>query len=259
MADEFARYPSLARPRGVHHRRRQRHRRRPWSSTSPTRARASPSSTRGRGRARRWSNAVGRAGRVQPHFAPLRPARHRGVASAPSPSAGRALGPITVLVNNAAHDERHTLEDVTVEYWEERLQVNLRHQFFAAQAVAPMMRRAGGGSIINFGSVSWHMGQGGMPAYTTAKAGDRGADARSWRAISARDQHPGELRHPRLDHDRTPDRAVAHAGGRGRTMAGAVPEGEARARRRRPLALWLAAEDSRLCTGQNWVVDGGWA
>src|SRR4051794_9517626 len=65
--------------------------------------------------------------------------------------AGRRLGAITVLVNNAANDQRHRFEDVTVEYWDERLATNLRHQFFAIQAVAPMMRSAGGGSIINFG------------------------------------------------------------------------------------------------------------
>ena len=64
------------------------------------------------------------------------------------------LGPIRVLVNNAAHDERHTIERVTPEYWDDRFAVNLRHQFFAAQAVAPEMAAAGGGSIINFGSVN---------------------------------------------------------------------------------------------------------
>ena len=83
-----------------------------------------------------------------------------------------------MLVNNAANDQRHAYEDVTVEYWDERMATNLRHQFFAIQAVAPLMRAAGGGSIINFGSISWHAGQGGMPAYTTAKAGGRGADQR---------------------------------------------------------------------------------
>ncbi len=71
-------------------------------------------------------------------------------------AAGEQLGPITVLVNNAANDQRHKWEDVTVEYWDERMATNLRHQFFAIQAVAPMMRAAGGGSIINFGSISWH-------------------------------------------------------------------------------------------------------
>ena len=87
---------------------------------------------------------------------------------------GRRLGPISVLVNNAANDQRHGYEDVTVEYWDERMATNLRHQFFAIQAVAPMMRHAGSGSIINFGSISWHTNQGGMPAYTSAKAAVEG-------------------------------------------------------------------------------------
>ncbi len=77
--------------------------------------------------------------------------------------AARQLGPITVLVNNAANDQRHKWEDVTPEFWDERMATNLRHQFFAIQAVAPMMRTAGGGSIIDFGSVSWHNMQGGCP------------------------------------------------------------------------------------------------
>ena len=87
---------------------------------------------------------------------------------------GQRLGPVTALVNNAANDQRHGWQDVTVEYWDERQATNLRHQFFAIQAVAPMMRSAGGGSIINFGSVSWHSLTGGMPAYTTAKAAVEG-------------------------------------------------------------------------------------
>jgi len=83
-------------------------------------------------------------------------------------------GPITVLVNNAARDDRHALEGVTPEYWDDRLAVNLRHHFFAAQAVAPGMARAGGGSIINLGSVSWMRATPGMVAYTTAKAAIHG-------------------------------------------------------------------------------------
>jgi NAD(P)-dependent dehydrogenase (short-subunit alcohol dehydrogenase family) len=83
-------------------------------------------------------------------------------------------GAITVLVNNAARDDRHAVEDVTPEYWDDRLAVNLRHHFFAAQAVAPGMARAGGGSIINLGSVSWMRGTPGMVAYTAAKAAIHG-------------------------------------------------------------------------------------
>jgi NAD(P)-dependent dehydrogenase (short-subunit alcohol dehydrogenase family) len=82
----------------------------------------------------------------------------------------RALGPITILVNNAARDDRHATEEVTPEYWDERMAVNLKHQFFAAQAVLPDMKAAGRGSIINFGSASWMVGQGGMVAYTACKS-----------------------------------------------------------------------------------------
>jgi NAD(P)-dependent dehydrogenase (short-subunit alcohol dehydrogenase family) len=75
-----------------------------------------------------------------------------------------------VLINNAARDDRHPSEEVTPEYWDERLAVNLKHQFFAAQAVLPDMKAANWGSIINFGSSSWMTGQGGMVAYTAAKS-----------------------------------------------------------------------------------------
>jgi NAD(P)-dependent dehydrogenase (short-subunit alcohol dehydrogenase family) len=80
------------------------------------------------------------------------------------------IGPVRVLVNNAAHDERHTTESVTPEYWDDRIAVNLKHQFFAAQAVLPDMQAANGGAIVNFGSISWMMGQGGMPVYTASKS-----------------------------------------------------------------------------------------
>src|SRR5262249_53190677 len=85
-------------------------------------------------------------------------------------NARTTLGPITILVNNAARDDRHVSEEVTPEYWDERFAVNLRHQFFAAQAVLPDMKQAGGGAIINFGSSSWMVGQGGMVAYTACKS-----------------------------------------------------------------------------------------
>jgi len=85
-------------------------------------------------------------------------------------NARERLGPITVLINNAARDDRHASEEVTPEYWDERMAVNLKHQFFAAQAVLPDMKVAKWGSIINFGSSSWMTGQGGMVAYTAAKS-----------------------------------------------------------------------------------------
>jgi NAD(P)-dependent dehydrogenase (short-subunit alcohol dehydrogenase family) len=86
----------------------------------------------------------------------------------------KVLGPITILVNNAAHDERHKLEDVTPEYFDNRIAVNLRHQFFCAQAVVPDMKRAGGGAIVNMTSGSWVIGSKGLPVYVAAKAATYG-------------------------------------------------------------------------------------
>jgi NAD(P)-dependent dehydrogenase (short-subunit alcohol dehydrogenase family) len=80
------------------------------------------------------------------------------------------LGPIRVLVNNAANDERHKVDEVTVEYWDRAQDINLKHQFFAAQAVRPQMRELGGGSIVNFSSIAWRGGASNMVAYGVAKA-----------------------------------------------------------------------------------------
>ncbi len=85
-----------------------------------------------------------------------------------------ALSPVAILVNNAARDDRHPMEEVTPEYWDERQAVNLRHHFFAAQRVAPGMKQLGGGAIINMGSVSWMRATPGMVGYTTAKAAING-------------------------------------------------------------------------------------
>lgn len=80
------------------------------------------------------------------------------------------FGPIDILVNNAAHDERHATLEVTEDYWDGPMAVNLKHQFFAAQAVLPDMKTTGKGAIVNLGSTSWIIGQGGMPAYTACKS-----------------------------------------------------------------------------------------
>jgi NAD(P)-dependent dehydrogenase (short-subunit alcohol dehydrogenase family) len=169
---------------------------------------------------------------------------------------GQTLGPITVLVNNAANDQRHKFEDVTVEYWDERQAVNLRHQFFAIQAVAPMMRAAGGGSIINFGSISWHNSVGGMPAYTTAKAGVEGLTKGMARdlggdGIRVNCVIPGWVMTER------------------QIRLWLTPEGEKDLLKQQCLkqkllpadltrmVLWLASDDSRMCTSQLWVVDAG--
>ena len=98
-------------------------------------------------------------------------------------------GPIGILINNAANDTRHDIDEVTEEYWEDRINVNLKHFFFTIQAVKKSMIENLGGAIINMGSVSWMMGEGGMPAYTTSKAGILGM-TRSF----ARDLGPYNIR-----------------------------------------------------------------
>ena len=165
-------------------------------------------------------------------------------------------GPVTVLVNNAANDQRHRWQDVTVEFWDERMATNLRHQFFAIQAVAPMMRSAGGGSIINFGSVSWHAAQGGMPAYTTSKAGVEGLT----RGM-ARDLGPDRIRVNTV----IPGWIMTER----QIKLWLTPEAEQNLIHSQCLkdklapadvtrvVLWLASDDSRMCTAQLWVVDAG--
>lgn len=168
-----------------------------------------------------------------------------------------ALGPITVLVNNAAHDERHVLEDVTPEYWDERMAVNLRHQFFAAQAVAEGMKAAGGGSIVNFGSTSWMMGLGGMAAYTAAKSGNLGLT----RSL-ARDLGPFDIRVNSV----APGWIMTQR----QIELWLTPEGERELMQRQCLkrklapadiarvVLFLASDDSSAMTSQSYIVDGGW-
>lgn len=168
-----------------------------------------------------------------------------------------ALGPITVLVNNAANDQRHAIDEVTPEFWDDRIAVNLKHQFFAAQAVYPDMQAAGGGAIVNLGSVSWMIGQGGMPCYTTAKSAVAGLT----RAL-ARDLGPMNIRvncvvpgwvmtQRQIDLWLTPE-GEAELMQRQCLKRKLVPADIARA------VLFFAAEDSGGCTNQSYIVDGGW-
>jgi D-xylose 1-dehydrogenase len=169
---------------------------------------------------------------------------------------GRRLGAITVLVNNAANDQRHAWQDMTVDYWDERMATNLRHQFFAIQAVAPMMRQEGGGSIINFGSISWHTNHGDMPAYTTAKAGVEGLTKGMARdlggfGIRVNCVIPGWIMTQRqIDLWLTPE-AEANLLRAQCLKTKLVPADVAR------MVLWLASDDSLMCSAQLWVVDGG--
>ena len=170
---------------------------------------------------------------------------------------GDEAGPITALVNNAGNDDRHKATDVTLEYWNDRIAVNLRHQFFAAQAVYPDMAAAGGGAIVNLGSTSWMAGQGGMPGYTTAKSGVVGLT----RGL-ARDLGPHGIRvtcvvpgwimtERQIKLWLTPE-AEAELLRRQCLKRKLVPEDIARA------ILFFAADDSAGCTAQSYVVDAGW-
>ena len=117
------------------------------------------------------------------------------------------LGPIGVLVNNAANDQRHKVAEVSVEYWDQCQNVNLRHHFFAAQAVHPQMRELGCGSIVNMSSIAWRFGAAEMPAYAAAKAGVVGSHARA-RPRLRPGQHPRQRDRARRRDDRTPAPAL---------------------------------------------------
>ncbi|MEC7762304.1 MAG: SDR family oxidoreductase [Pseudomonadota bacterium] len=167
-----------------------------------------------------------------------------------------ANGPARVLVNNAARDDRHDWRDVTPEYWDERMETNLRHAFFAIQAVAPGMAAAGGGSIVNMGSNSWHETVGNFPAYATAKAGIEGLTR-----TMARDLGPDRIRVNTV----VPGWIMTE---RQKTLW-LTPEGEAKHREAQCLpemidpvwvarmVLFLASDDSQMCTAGAYNVTAG--
>ena len=163
-----------------------------------------------------------------------------------------------MLVNNAARDDRHPFDTVTPEYWDERFAVNLKHQFFAAQAVYPMMKQAGGGSVINMGSTSWMVGQGGMAAYTAAKSAVLGLTrslARDWGPDNIRVNSiaPGWIMTERQKtHVARRRRASAELMTRQCLKRKLVPDDIAR------VVLFMASDDSSAMTNQSYIVDGGW-
>jgi D-xylose 1-dehydrogenase len=201
-------------------------------------------------------DTIARRGQPAPAFIPC-DLRDIGALQAAVAEVRGRLGAMRVLVNNAANDERHAIERVTPEYWDDRFAVNLRHQFFAAQAVAPDMAAAGGGAIVNFGSTSWLVGQGGMPAYLSAKAAVAGLT----RAL-ARDLGPMNIRVNCI----VPGWIMTER----QVQRWLTPEGEQELLRRQCLkrkllpedvarvVLFFAADDSGACTSQSYIVDGGW-
>jgi NAD(P)-dependent dehydrogenase (short-subunit alcohol dehydrogenase family) len=165
-------------------------------------------------------------------------------------------GPFDILINNAANDDRHKFDDVTEDYWDDRLAVNLKHQFFCAQAVVPGMRAAGGGSIVNLGSISWHLALPDLVLYQTCKAAIEGLTRALARDLGGDNIRvncvvPGNIRTPRQ-------------------MQWYTPEGEAEIvdsqcinNRLEPkdvaaLVTFLASDDARGMTGHEYFVDAGW-
>jgi NAD(P)-dependent dehydrogenase (short-subunit alcohol dehydrogenase family) len=168
------------------------------------------------------------------------------------------LGPIAVLVNNAARDDRHKIEDVTPDYWDERFAVNLRHHFFAIQAVVPGMIGLGGGSIINMGSVSWMRATPGMVAYTAAKAAINGLTRTLARELGTQNVRvnsvvPGATmteRQLKLWFNPEAEAAIIDS----QCLKFRLNEDDVA----RTL-LFLASDEARAITGQNLIVDAGLA
>ncbi|WP_052182713.1 SDR family oxidoreductase [Rhizobium sp. YS-1r] len=168
------------------------------------------------------------------------------------------IGPIRALINNAGNDDRRPLEEVTPEYWDERFQTNLRHQFFAAQAVVPEMAETGGGSIINMGSISWMRGAAGLIFYTTAKSAVMGMTKSLARELGTRNIRVNSIAPGWVLTERQVERAKRVYQGKFSEYLEVqclkehlLPPDIAR------MALFLAADDSRLITGQTFIVDGG--
>ncbi|HEY0845545.1 MAG TPA: SDR family oxidoreductase [Noviherbaspirillum sp.] len=168
------------------------------------------------------------------------------------------IGDFDVLVNNAGNDQRHKPEDVTVDFWDERIAINLRPMFFACQAVIEGMKKRGGGSIINLGSISWHLGNGGYSVYTTTKAAVSGLT----RGL-ARDLGPYNIRVNTVtpgwvmterqlklwvneEAEKEIDRSQCL---KGRVMPWHIAR----------MVLFLASDDAEMCTSQEFIVDAGWS
>jgi NAD(P)-dependent dehydrogenase (short-subunit alcohol dehydrogenase family) len=167
-----------------------------------------------------------------------------------------ALGGIDVVVNNAANDDRHSVAEVTPAYWDERMAVNLRHQFFVAQAAVPAMKAAGGGAIINLGSISWHLGLHDLVIYQTAKAAIEGLTRGLARELGRDNIRvtsiiPGNVKTPRQEKWYTPE-------GEAEIVAAQCLDGRLLPEDVAALALFLASDDARLITGHEYWVDAGW-
>ena len=167
------------------------------------------------------------------------------------------LGPIDVLINNAANDDRHNVEEVSPAYWDERIAVNLRHYFFCAQAVVADMKAAHAGTIVNLGSVSWHLALPNLAIYQTAKAGIEGLTRAMARDLGESNIRvncvvPGAIRTPRqmkLWH--TPEEEA-------KILAQQCLKARVDPVHVTAMVLFLASDDARMCTAHNYWVDAGY-
>lgn len=166
-------------------------------------------------------------------------------------------GAVDILINNAANDDRHAVAAVSPAYWDERMGVNLRHQFFCAQAVAPGMRAAGGGVILNLGSISWHLALPNLSLYMTAKAAIEGLTRGLARDLGIDNIRvntiiPGAVRTPRqteLWH--TPDEEA-------KILAAQCLKQRVEPDDVAALAMFLASDNAARCSGRDYFVDAGW-
>lgn len=166
-------------------------------------------------------------------------------------------GAADILINNAANDDRHQIENVTPAYWEQRIAVNLRHQYFCAQAVAPAMRARKSGVILNLGSISWHLAQSDLSIYMTAKAGIEGLSRGLARDLGVDGVRvnciiPGAVRTPRQERLwHTPEAEALIL--KGQCLKLRVEPDDVAA-----LALFLASDNAAKCAGREYYVDAGW-
>lgn len=165
-------------------------------------------------------------------------------------------GAFDILINNAANDDRHTIEEVTEEYWENRFNTNLKHLFFCAQAVIPGMKEKGAGVIVNLGSISWHLALEGLTLYQTAKAAIEGLTRSLARELGPDGIRsvcivPGNVKTPRQMKWYTPEgeQEIVDA----QCLKGRLVPDDIAA-----MALFLASDDARLVTGHEYFVDAGW-
>jgi NAD(P)-dependent dehydrogenase (short-subunit alcohol dehydrogenase family) len=169
----------------------------------------------------------------------------------------RELGDFDILVNNAANDQRHDIEDVSLDYWNERIAINQRPMFFTCQAVLPGMKKKGEGSIINFSSMSFHAKNGGYPVYATTKASVVGLTRSLARDLGKHGIRVNTVTPGWVMTQRQIDLWVNDAAEEEIKKSQCLP-GKLMPDDVASMVLFLAADDSKMCTGQDFVVDAGW-